>query len=120
MNTSYSPDTWTIVFSCRTRSADITLRSSLAKPAAVPPPSDQDEGYAVPTLIVLGDRIDGDARWPAMRARIEQFARRHASVEILALPERGIRGNSHLLMMDRNQLDIADLVHDWLARTLEN
>lgn len=89
------------------------------EPAAVPPPSDEDDGYAVPTLIVLGDRIAGDARWPAMRARIEQFARRHASVEILSLPERGIRGNSHMLMMDRNQLDIADLVHDWLARALQ-
>ncbi|MBS7780459.1 alpha/beta fold hydrolase [Acidovorax sp. CCYZU-2555] len=89
------------------------------EPAAVPPPSDEDTGYAVPTLIILGDRIDGDARWPAMRARIEAFARRHASVEILSLPDLGMRGNSHMLMMDRNQLDIADLAHDWLARTLK-
>lgn len=89
------------------------------EPAAVPPPSDEDAGYAVPTLIILGDRIDGDARWPAMRARIEAFARRHASVEILSLPDLGMRGNSHMLMMDRNQLDIADLAHDWLARTLQ-
>jgi hypothetical protein len=54
-----------------------------------------------------------------MRARIEAFAARHASVEILSLPDIGMRGNSHMLMMDRNQLDIADLVHDWLVRTLE-
>ena len=50
---------------------------------------------------------------------MEAFALRHASVEILSLPELGVRGNSHMLMMDRNQLDIADLAHDWLARTLE-
>jgi len=89
------------------------------EPAAVPPPSQDDAAYAVPTLIILGDRIDGDVRWPAMRARIEAFAARHASVEILSLPDIGMRGNSHMLMMDRNQLDIADLVHDWLVRTLE-
>lgn len=90
------------------------------EPAAVPAPCDEDAGYAVPTLIILGDRIEGDARWPAMRARIEAFARRHASVEILSLPDLGMRGNSHMLMMDRNQLDIADLAHDWLARTLKS
>ena len=92
------------------------------EPAAVPPPSaqDQDQDYRVPTLIILGDRIEGDARWPAMRARIEAFAARHASVEILSLPEKGMRGNSHMLMMDRNQLDIADLVHVRLLRTLQD
>lgn len=90
------------------------------EPAAVPAPSADDGTYDVPTLIVLGDRIEGDARWPAMRARIEQFARRCKSVEVLSLPDLGIRGNSHMLMMDHNNLQVADIAQDWLARTLKN
>ena len=37
------------------------------------------------------------------------------SVEVVDLPERGIRGNSHMVMMDRNSDEVAALVQDWLA-----
>lgn len=87
------------------------------EPAAVPE-SAADQVYEVPTLIVLGDRIEGDARWPVMKTRIEAFARRHPCVELLCLPDLGVQGNSHMLMMDRNNLQVADLVHDWLSKTL--
>jgi hypothetical protein len=29
--------------------------------------------------------------------------------------ERGIRGNTHLMMVDLNNLEIADIIQDWLA-----
>lgn len=29
-------------------------------------------------------------------------------------PERGIRGNSHMIMQDRNNLQIADFVLQWV------
>jgi hypothetical protein len=28
----------------------------------------------------------------------------------------GIKGNSHMLMMDRNSDEIAKLVHDWIGK----
>jgi len=31
------------------------------------------------------------------------------------LPERGIRGNSHMLMMDDNSDQIAALIQEWIA-----
>jgi len=37
------------------------------------------------------------------------------SVDVVDLPERGIRGNSHMIMMDRNSDEVAKLVQDWLA-----
>jgi hypothetical protein len=37
-------------------------------------------------------------------------------VEVLDLPNAGIRGNSHMLMMDRNNLQVAGLIQDWLAK----
>lgn len=86
------------------------------EPASVP---EAEEGaYNVPTLIVLGDHIDDDARWPAMRARITSFAQRHRCVKVLTLPELGIHGNSHMLMMDLNNLQIADIVQEWLNAEL--
>ena len=34
----------------------------------------------------------------------------------MSLPELGIRGNSHMLMMDDNSADIAELIHQWLVQ----
>ena len=36
--------------------------------------------------------------------------------EVIDLPEHGIKGNSHMLMMDRNNQQIAQLIQDWLKR----
>lgn len=88
------------------------------EPAAVPASSEPGAHYDVPTLIILGDRIETDARWPSIRARIREFAERHPSVDILSLPELGMTGNSHMLMMDANSQQIAGLVQQWLARKL--
>ena len=33
---------------------------------------------------------------------------------MLAPPERGIRGNSHMIMQDKNNLQIADLILKWI------
>ena len=38
------------------------------------------------------------------------------NVEVVDLPSVGIRGNSHMLMMDRNNLEIAALIQRWLER----
>jgi hypothetical protein len=35
--------------------------------------------------------------------------------EMLAPPDRGIRGNSHMIMQDRNNLQIADLILQWIS-----
>jgi hypothetical protein len=36
-------------------------------------------------------------------------------VDVVNLPETGIKGNSHMLMMDRNNAQVADLIQKWLA-----
>jgi hypothetical protein len=38
------------------------------------------------------------------------------SVDIYDLPEMDIHGNSHVMMMDRNSRQIADLIDGWLAK----
>ena len=72
-----------------------------------------------PVLAVYGDYIEQDARWPTIRANGYRYydAVRAAGgrVDVVNLPEVGIRGNSHMLMMDRNNGQIADLIQKWLG-----
>jgi pimeloyl-ACP methyl ester carboxylesterase len=73
----------------------------------------------IPVLMIYGDFIDGDPRWPAIRARGLAFAEavRAAGghVDVVDLPARGIRGNSHMIQMDRNSDEVAALVQGWLV-----
>ncbi|WP_143322974.1 alpha/beta fold hydrolase [Candidimonas nitroreducens] len=84
------------------------------EPASVPLEKARQLGYSTPTLIVLGDYIDTDTRWPRIRDRIMQFAAEFPCVQVLSLPEIGIKGNSHMLMMDKNNMEISGKVRDWL------
>jgi hypothetical protein len=34
---------------------------------------------------------------------------------MLAAPESGLRGNSHMIMQDKNNLQIADLIVQWIG-----
>lgn len=71
-------------------------------------------------LYMMGDYIDRDASglWgplePKTRATVEALAKGGARAEYLSLPERGIRGNSHMLMMDDNSDELARLTQDWI------
>ena len=73
----------------------------------------------IPQLVVYGDYVDADPRWSVIRTNVRRFAAsvREAggAVDDIDLPAKGIRGNSHMLMMDRNGDQVAQLVQDWLA-----
>ena len=75
--------------------------------------------HGIPVLALYGDFIEQDARWPAIRQRgLAFYAKlREAGVgiDVVSLPERGIMGNSHMMMMDRNSDAVAQVVQDWLA-----
>jgi hypothetical protein len=36
------------------------------------------------------------------------------SIDVVDLPDLGIKGNSHMMMMDKNNAEIADLIQKWL------
>jgi hypothetical protein len=38
---------------------------------------------------------------------------------MMHLPKLGIRGNSHMLMQDRNNLQVADLIARWIDAHVE-
>ncbi len=74
----------------------------------------------IPTLVLYGDNIDQDARWPAIRANglrwVEAQNAAGGRAEVLQLPSVGIHGNGHMMMMDRNNLQVAQVIQDWLAK----
>ena len=74
----------------------------------------------IPTLFVYGDGIETDSRWPAIRRNGVSFGdaitKAGGKVQVVDLPKAGIKGNSHMLMMDRNNLEVAALIQRWLEQ----
>ena len=75
----------------------------------------------VPVLSVWGDNsvgakgtVNGDARRNACAAAIDAIKAGGGRAAFLLLPDMGIKGNSHMMMMDRNNLQVADVVMKWL------
>jgi pimeloyl-ACP methyl ester carboxylesterase len=71
-------------------------------------------------LTVFGDFFGTNVDdWPGrMTECVETVTRIKAAQGIadnIHLPDRGIRGNSHMLMMDTNNLQVADLILAWLT-----
>ena len=101
------------------RRPDLFRALVLVEPAGTGLAAEAAKLREVPTLLVYGDYVDADPRWSVIRRNARAFsdAVRAAggSVEDVDLPSRGIRGNSHMLMMDRNSDAVAALVQDWLA-----
>ncbi|MCK8785361.1 esterase [Roseomonas sp. NAR14] len=91
----------------------------LVEPATTGDPAKIEALKGIPQLVVYGDFIAQDARWPTIRRNGVAFAEKIRAagghVDVVDLPERGIHGNSHMVMMDRNGDQVAALVQDWLA-----
>jgi pimeloyl-ACP methyl ester carboxylesterase len=78
----------------------------------------------VPILVVFGDHRDTptglptlptwQGRFEACQALVSRIKSAGGQAEMLAPPERGIRGNSHMIMQDKNNLQIADLILRWI------
>ena len=78
----------------------------------------------VPILVVFGDHRDtptGISTRPSWQisfescqALIGRVKAAGGDAQMLNPPDRGIRGNSHMIMQDRNHLQIADLILQWI------
>jgi len=75
-------------------------------------------------LGVYGDYIDS-RRQAGRKAGVEAaavlFSQNGGPAEVISMPEdHRVNGNSHLMMEDENNADIADLIIDWLADPQDN
>ena len=73
----------------------------------------------VPVLMVFGDYVDQHPRWAAFKKIDTEYANAikaaGGNVDWINLPEIGIKGNSHMLMQDRNNAEIAAVIQKWLV-----
>jgi pimeloyl-ACP methyl ester carboxylesterase len=105
----------------------VTKALVLVEPGSCPPDYTNDEIKAlatVPLLVVFGDHRNNptglptlptwQARFEACQALIGRLKAAGGQAQMLDPTDRGIRGNSHMIMQDKNSLQIADLILKWL------
>jgi hypothetical protein len=68
---------------------------------------------------MAGDPIVAGAPPPFGIENCRKVAADHPTLRLSIdyLPEGGIRGNSHMMMLDRNNRQIADRIMGWIERT---
>jgi hypothetical protein len=47
---------------------------------------------------------------------VEAYNAAGGLAEVLQLPSAGIHGNSHMMMIGRNNLQVAQVIQNWLAK----
>ncbi len=71
----------------------------------------------VPTLVVAGDHEwNGEQEG---RAAVAALKTAGGKADFLATHEKGVRGNTHMMMMDFNNLQVADGIIEWLKRNVK-
>jgi pimeloyl-ACP methyl ester carboxylesterase len=93
------------------------------EPSGAPDPGKVDVAKlkTVPHLFVFGDHLQDSPSWQNF---IKASQRYHAALtgagvksDWIDLPALRIKGNSHMMMMDRNSDQIAELVAKWLEQS---
>jgi pimeloyl-ACP methyl ester carboxylesterase len=74
---------------------------------------------STPITVIIGDNAKEHPRWKNIRQNSvkygEGFKAAGGSFDLIDLPDVGIKGNSHMVMMDKNSDQVADLIQKWLV-----
>lgn len=77
----------------------------------------------IPTMILYGDHVSEFPNWANSLQTCTAFAKEVTAaggdITVLQLPSVGLYGNSHMLMQDRNNLQIGKLLVKWVATHVE-
>jgi hypothetical protein len=79
----------------------------------------------IPTLVVFGDHLSDvpgsiwAGAFDSCNKFVEQVKAAGGDAEMMHLPALGLKGNSHMLMQDKNNLQIADLILKWIDQHAE-
>jgi pimeloyl-ACP methyl ester carboxylesterase len=105
------------------RNAPEKIRAVVAiEPAGAPDPDNIAMAglAAVPHLIVWGDYLEGYDRWLEIARAVEKYEKalraQGGIADHIDLPKAGLKGNSHMMMMDRNSDEVAALVQSWFEK----
>jgi len=92
------------------------------EPSAAPNPETVEMARlkAIPMLFVWGDHLGDYSDWKRIVVNPTKFEEKMAAqggrMDVIHLPERGITGNTHMMMLDRNSDQVAGVIRDWLAQ----
>jgi pimeloyl-ACP methyl ester carboxylesterase len=88
-------------------------------------PADAARFKSVPMLSLWGDNsvgaketVNGDKRRDTCLAAVNAIKSAAGRAALVLLPDAGIKGNSHMMMMDKNNLQVADHLLKWLGEHL--
>jgi len=73
-------------------------------------------------VTVFGDFVEGTTWEPIEQECIEvinAINQAGGTAFNMNLPEQGLEGNSHMLMMDKNNLEVADLILNWIDENVD-
>jgi pimeloyl-ACP methyl ester carboxylesterase len=89
------------------------------EPGACPLAIDDMTPYTkMPILVLFGDFVDLSPRWAPRLAACKAFVaaanKAGGEAELVELPKIGIHGNTHMMMQDRNSLEIAGWLTGWI------
>jgi len=80
----------------------------------------------IPTLVMFGDHLDiksdivnWKSSYDGCNAYAEKVKAAGGDITMMLLPAMGIKGNSHMLMQDKNNLQVADLILGWLDKHVD-
>jgi hypothetical protein len=70
-------------------------------------------------MVMYGDNAKDHPRWGRIRQNMADYVGlikgAGGSVDFVDLPDIGIKGNTHMLMMDKNSDQVADVIQKWLV-----
>jgi hypothetical protein len=73
----------------------------------------------IPVLQIFGDYVDQHPRWSHFKKVDMEYGNAikaaGGSADWIDLPSIGIKGNSHMLMQDKNSAEIAEVIQQWLV-----
>lgn len=76
----------------------------------------------IPILIIFGDHLENQTDIPGhswkvsyegWKSLLVRISKAGGNTKMLYLPEIGIKGNSHMIMQDNNNIEVADLILKW-------
>src|SRR5437764_274934 len=74
----------------------------------------------IPMAVIYGDNAKDHPRWGQVRRNVAGYAEAikgaGGSVDVIDLPDIGIKGNTHMAMMDKNSDHVAGVIQNWLGR----
>ncbi len=72
----------------------------------------------MPIVVIYGDNAKDHPRWGKIRQNVHDYAAlikgAGGTIETIDLPDIGIKGNTHMMMMDKNSDEIAAVMQKWL------